>query len=102
LDKRDDGITHANLHSPLHSSAIWRDPANDEYPASYLNIERYPEAGTRGRKGLAYLWFGTEKYEVSFRDSENLTTKPLGPHGASTPPVVRFAPYVGLEGDVLG
>lgn len=95
------GKAKAKMYSALHSSALWEDPANDEFPYSFLTIESYPEPGEKA-KGIAHMWVGPLQYKVRFESSENLTVGKGFEHGTADTPVVRFAPYVGLEGEVLG
>lgn len=99
VEKDGRGKAKASLFSPMHSSALWRDPANDEYPYSFFTVVDYPDGKNRG---VARMWDETFEYEVRFNDGENLTVRKVGEHGASTTPAVRFSPYVDLEGEVMG
>lgn len=90
--------------SPLSTSAIFADPANDDTPLAALTVEEWP-GKTNGGTGLARMWDSTTEYEVLFQhlgDTERLVVEEVGPHGATSCPVTRFAAKVDLDGRTLG
>jgi hypothetical protein len=88
--------------SPLKTSALFEDPANDETPYAALTVTSWPE---KGRVGVARVWDDVNEYLLYFEridDTENILVTKIGPHGASSCPVTRFAAYVDTEGRTLG
>ena len=101
VHKGADGLAVVKLYSAMHSSALWRDPANDESPYSFFTIEEYPNP-TDNERGIARMWDEEFEYELSFQSEGDVRVVRKAPHGASSCPIVRFAPHVGLEGEVTG
>lgn len=91
--------------SPLRTSALFDDPANDLVPLFAFHVKKWERrAGDEIEKGEAVVWDGTYKYTVYFDsllDEEFEITKGVR-HGADECPVTRFACMVDLEGRTVG
>jgi hypothetical protein len=90
--------------SPMSTSAIYDDPAWDIDPVAVLHVVRWPEVGDDGRPGKARLWDGEDEWDLSWKNKgfDEATYTHVGKHGASTPPVTRFAPELDLDGRTTG
>ncbi len=94
--------------SAYNTAAVYEDSANDIDPYAALTIVREPNAKaktSRGRRGLAYLWDDTFKYEVTFQaigNYESIRITEVAAHGLLECPVTRFAAAVDLEGRTTG
>lgn len=101
VGKDANGKAVARALSPLRTAALFRDPANDEEPYAVLTINSYPSGtGDRQVPGEGTLWDGTNRYDIEFGDRVRVVSTEA--HGAGRCPVVRFAPYVDLEGRTIG
>lgn len=88
--------------SPLRTSALFRDAANDINPYAALTITSYPDGDN---KGTATLWDDTKVYTVKFEsliDAKTVTADKGRNHGLDENPVTRFAASVDLEGRTTG
>jgi len=98
VEKGRDGRPSIKGLSPLRTSAIFLDPANDEDPfAVYtIDIPRQGEMDGRGR-----LWTDTHMFPVAIT-ADGIKLKPGKKHGFTSNPVTRFAAAVDLEGRTVG
>lgn len=90
--------------SPLRTTALFVDPANDITPVFALHILKW---GSGEKPGKALVWDDENEYEVTFLgdvafDPKQITVKSAEPHGASECPVTRFHAYVDLQGRTVG
>lgn len=88
--------------SPLKTSAIFEDPANDATPEAALTVLR---RGGHKRKGKARMWVGPEEYEVTFNtlmDTDSIRVLFVKTHPCEECPVTRFTCFVDLEGRTTG
>lgn len=99
LTEKVDGKVVTKGLSPLRTTALFRDAANDDTPLWALSIVRY---ATTEERGLARMWDGTTEYEVSFNNQDDVAVSNLRQHGASSNPVTRFVASVDLEGRTTG
>ena len=100
-ERKNGKITTRGL-SPLRTSALFRDAANDVNPYAALTIVSMP---TEDEKGTATLWDDTKVYVVRFgsmTDAKSVTVNEGRAHGADENPVTRFAASVDLEGRTTG
>lgn len=95
--------------SPMHTAAVYVDPANDIDPYAALTITRYPKPDAKtkaARTGSARLWDGKREYPVTFGSLADLDSVRVGrgvAHGFKDKcPVTRFAASVDLEGRTMG
>jgi len=92
--------------SPLRTTALFADPANDIVPVHSLTITKWPSGeGDKITPGTAIAWDEDTEYAVTFKGlgvSEGLTVKKAGKHGANENPVTRFVAFVDLEGRTTG
>lgn len=86
--------------SPLSTSALFADPANDDTPRAAFTVEVWPsEAGP----GEGLMWDEGDEYLVLFEslaDATNVIVEYLGSVGEM--PVTRFAASVDLDGRTVG
>jgi hypothetical protein len=94
--------------SPLRTTALYEDPANDDAPFCALTVTYWPQPGDRSNNqapGRAQMWDSTYVYDVTF-DSLSAPDKVVvsnpRPHGNSECPVTRFAAAVDLDGRTIG
>lgn len=99
--KRDDGRAIARSLSPLRTAALFRDPANDEEPYAVLTVHSYARHGDNPEPGEATMWDGQFEYDIEF-DGDGIKVVDKREHGSDRCPVVRFAPFVDLEGRTAG
>ncbi|SNS50232.1 phage portal protein [Actinacidiphila glaucinigra] len=88
--------------SPLRTSALYEDAANDDTPYAALSVTAWPKDGKPGR---ARMWDARFEYAVTFKalgDSEGVRATRGKRHGSSECPVTRFAAAVDLEGRTIG
>lgn len=85
--------------SPLRTSALFRDAANDVAPTMALTVVSYPAGDNKGR---AILWTETHVYDVIFTSAEDVVIRNGRRHGAPECPVTRFAAAVDLDGRTVG
>jgi hypothetical protein len=88
--------------SPLRTSALFRDAANDINPYAALTITTYPDGE---EKGEATLWDEKKVYPVTFESLTDEKSVKVGDgkvHGLDENPVTRFAASVDLEGRTTG
>jgi len=90
--------------SPLRTTALFDDPANDDDARAVLHIETWPRmVGKVMEPGTAILWDRTFKYTYRFRDKDKWSLKEAKRHGLKGKnPVTRFAAQVDLDGRTLG
>src|SRR5699024_1659923 len=101
VGKDANGKAVARALSPMRTAALFRDPANDEEPYAVLTIDSYPSSGREGEiPGEATLWDSARRYSIEFGERIRIVAKEA--HGADRCPVIRFAPYVDLEGRTIG
>lgn len=93
--------------SPLRTSALFEDPANDIVPVHSFTVTSWPSLNDTDKpiagKGLA--WDESHEYEVSFMtlgDPMDLVVTKSRKHGADENPVTRFTAFVDLEGRTSG
>lgn len=100
------GVVLSRGLSPLRTTAVFADPANDEDPLAALEVVEFPYMeGDKWVAGWARMWDGATKYEItfeSFRDAKKMAMKAIGKHGSAVCPVTRFAAAVDLEGRTVG
>lgn len=96
---RDGGKSRARGLSPLTTTALFDDPANDIAPRAALAVNYWPEGDELGE---ATMWLGRHKYRVTFDGVEKVTVRKGEEHGWSEPPVTRFAIEVDLDGRTMG
>lgn len=92
--------------SPLRTTALFEDPANDIVPVHAFTVVSWPSAeGEKITPGKGIAWDESHEYEVSFMglaDKMNLVVKKGRRHGATENPVTRFTAFVDLEGRTSG
>lgn len=93
--------------SPLRTSALFEDPANDIVPLHSFTVTKWPSSTADGKPvpGKGTAWDETNEYEVTFKelgDHTGVTVKKVRAHGATENPVTRFSCYVDLEGRTTG
>ncbi len=92
--------------SPLRTSALFEDAANDIAPYAALTITQYPTGyGDKHVKGKARLWTAKKVHGVTFSalsGDQEVTVDGGAPHGSPECPVTRFAASIDLEGRTLG
>lgn len=93
--------------SPLRTSALYEDAANDNNPYAALTILKYPSSdGSKTVKGVARMWDGKHEFQVKFEsldtDNQKIIIDRKKSHGAPECPVTRFACAVDLEGRTVG
>lgn len=103
-EKRGGKIQTKSL-SPMMTSALYADPANDETPYAAFTVTTWPDDNDGW--GEARAWDDVYEYLVLFKNLADLTAESLAVgivarHGASACPVTRFAAYVDTEGRTLG
>jgi hypothetical protein len=103
-EKDDEGRVRTRGLSPLKTTALFEDPANDIVPATALQVVRW---GSGDKPGKAFVWDDTEKYEITFMgdtgfDPDQIQITSHEEHGASECPVTRFHAYVDLQGRTVG
>lgn len=105
LDDRTGKVRTRGL-SPLRTSALFDDPANDLVPVFAFTVTKWnTHVNGQPVKGTATAWDGTYEYEVRFKSlssDEGLTVKRVRAHKAPECPVTRFAVFVDLEGRTTG
>lgn len=94
--------------SPLRTTALYEDPANDDNAVAVLTIRRWRKmVEGKEQAGKATLWDRTNRYELTFKQGEKgmeftVVGAPV-PHGLEGEnPVTRFAAAVDLEGRTMG
>lgn len=100
-EKKGAKITTRGL-SPLRTSALFRDAANDINPYAALTVIEQPSGDD---KGTATMWDESKVYTVTFgsyEDPTSVTVDKGKSHGSSENPVTRFAASVDLEGRTTG
>jgi hypothetical protein len=90
--------------SPLKTTALFEDPANDITPITALHVVRW---GSGEKPGLAYYWDEEDKFTITFLgdtsfDPDQIKIVDQEEHGASECPVTRFHAYVDLQGRTTG
>lgn len=88
--------------SPLRTSALFRDAANDINPYAAITVIQMPRGKT---KGTATMWDDSKVYTVRFgslEDPKSITVEAGKRHGSDENPVTRFAASVDLEGRTTG
>lgn len=105
------GASRTRGLSPLRTSALFEDPANDITPAVAMTVHSWAEWDDEARKtvklGKATLWDHENKYDIWFdtlsdASGAKVGWKFIGKHGCSTCPVTRFSASVDLEGRTTG
>lgn len=100
-EKTKKGIRTVGL-SPMRTSAVFEDAANDDTPYASLTVTRWPN-GSSKIKGVARMWDGKYEYRVTFETGpDKVVVSNAKLHGSSECPVTRFAAHVDLEGRTLG
>lgn len=99
-----DGKINTRGLSPLRTTALFEDPANDDNAVAALHVERWPRGSGNDREpGRAILWDRTFEYEYTFWDDKRWRLVGYVNHGMSGEnPVTRFAADVDLEGRTTG
>lgn len=100
-EKKGSKVTTRGL-SPLRTSALFRDAANDINPYAALTVIEMPDGKVRG---TATMWDDTKVYVVKFgslEDPKSVTVDKGKSHGSDENPVTRFAASVDLEGRTTG
>ena len=88
--------------SPLRTTAIFHDAANDDAPLAMLTVLSFPNGE---QSGVATLWDDLYEYPVSFKSLTDAKGTHVGTgvrHGSSECPGTRFAIDVDLEGNTTG
>lgn len=93
--------------SPLRTTGLFHDPANDIVPVHSFTVTKWPSSNAKGEPvpGEATAWDEDAEYAVTFKelgDDNGLTVKTVGPHRADENPVTRFAAFIDLEGRTTG
>jgi hypothetical protein len=92
--------------SPLRTSALYEDAANDIAPYAALTITKFPSlVNGKLKRGEARLWDGKSEFKVLFEalgDEQKISVVNRKSHGAPECPVTRFACAVDLEGRTVG
>ena len=90
--------------SPLRTTAIFEDPANDDNAVAALHVEKWPTgSGDNREPGRAILTDRTWEYVYTFLDDDKWRMVEYRRHGLKGEnPVTRFAAQVDLEGRTLG
>lgn len=98
-EKTKKGVITRGL-SPLKTSAVFEDPANDIDPYAVLTVVNFAEGKKRGK---GYMWDQKYIYLVSWEvGPDKVTAQRLKAHGNSECPVTRFAANVDLDGRTVG
>lgn len=90
--------------SPLRTTALYEDAANDDNPIAALHVVRWSNVSEE-QPGEARMWDREWEYQVKFlslTDPNGLTVKKLRRHGSNECPVTRFAAAVDLDGRTVG
>lgn len=105
-EKLRNGMIQTKGLSPLRTSAIYEDAANDHDPYAALTIITYPtENNGKTVKGRARLWDGKHEFEIryaAFTGDCRITVPKKKSHGAPECPVTRFSAIVDLDGRTIG
>lgn len=94
--------------SPLRTTGLFRDPANDIVPEFAFSVTRWPteeDANGNFTPGKGTAWDGTHVYDVTFKslsDDKPTVTKVKEHGGKGENPVTRFTAFVDLEGRTTG
>lgn len=102
-----DGSVLTRGLSPLRTSALYDDPANDDNPIAALNVQSFPRhTGDKVIPGKALMWDRTFWYEMSFVEKDGgfkFTVDQSKRHGLKgVCPVTRWAAEVDLNGRTTG
>lgn len=101
LNERNEAETRSL--SPLRTSALYEDPANDLVPYATITVRKRPrlDVDSKVLLGEATLWADGRKYQISFDGlNEIKTIVQVGTFDSH--PITRFAPWVDLEGRTVG
>lgn len=92
--------------SPLATSAVFEDPANDMAPEAALTVTQWPKGeDAKTQKGEARMFVGPEEYRVTFKalaDEKTVHVEFVRKHPTKECPVTRFAAAIDLEGRTMG
>jgi hypothetical protein len=105
-EKISSGVRSKGL-SPLRTTALYEDPANDDAPVVAIHVTQWPTgSGDTIRPGRARMWDAKKEYAVTFKStadlSKGVTCNAGKAHGADECPVTRFAAVIDLEGRTWG
>lgn len=100
-----DGKSATRGLSPLRTSALFEDPANDVDPYAAIHVDTW-EGEDHSKTVSGRFWDGTHTCQWEERQGEGgtttiVTSRPVR-HGNSVCPVTRFAAQVDLEGRTIG
>lgn len=84
--------------SPLRMTAVYEDPADDEWPLYALDVVR---ESFNQREALYRLYDEQNVYEIRVVDGEE-TPRLVGTHGFGVVPVVRFVNRFDTDGSPIG
>lgn len=89
--------------SPLTTTAIYEDPANDDNPIAAIHVQRWPQWTEDSEDdGLIWMWDRTYRYEMVLRNGE-FVVKDFVDHGTRGEcPITRFSAEVDLDGRTVG
>lgn len=93
--------------SPLRTSALFEDPANDIVPVHAFTVRKWPTTNDKDEPipGEAVAWDESHVYDVKFLDlgeKTGLSVVKRGEHKAPENPVTRFPCHIDLEGRTTG
>ena len=92
--------------SPLRTSALFEDAANDIAPYAALTVTEYPRhVNDKLKRGIARLWDGKSEFKVlfeAFEGEQKISVVNKKSHDSPECPVTRFASAVDLEGRTVG
>ena len=92
--------------SPLRTTALFDDPANDIVPVHAFTVVSWPTGeGDNRVAGKAIAWDETHRYPFTFKalsDDKGIVFDDPVPHKATENPVTRFTAFVDLEGRTSG
>ncbi len=101
-DGRHKGKVRTKGLSPMRTSAVFEDAANDDTPYAALTVTSWQSKDDR-EYGTARMFDGAYEYEVLFKNyDEDVRVVSYVKHGSSECPITRFAAHVDLEGRTIG
>lgn len=88
----------ARILSPLRTTVLFEDPANDEEPIAGLYVKSWSDDD--GYTRVTY-WDSEKQYEARVKGDE-VSFDPGASHGSQECPIVRFAAIVDIDGRTMG
>lgn len=88
--------------SPLRTTSLWLDPANDARPAFVLTIDKFPNPTAALALGRGRAWDDSDAYTFQIDADGVLSALTTVAHGFAECPVVAFDAFRDLEGRTMG